>query len=91
MWLSRDTRSDGAVKEVWSWRAALTKRTLIQRQHEDVCPSTGQLERLKNKIEVFFIIKYLMAMEHSLGEGHEDKPHEVKDGNIEAASSITSI
>jgi len=39
----------------------------------------------------FFIIKYLMAMEHSSGEGHEDKPHEVKDGNIEAASSITSI
>ena len=69
----------------------MTKRTLIQRQHEDVCPSTGQLERLKNKIEVFFIIKYLMAMEHSLGEGHEDKPHEVMDGNIEAASSITSI
>ena len=43
------------------------------------------MERLKNKIEVFFIIKYLMAMEHSLGEGHEDKPHEVKDGKIEAA------
>ena len=39
----------------------------------------------------FFILKYLMAMEHSLGEGREDKPYEVKDGNIEAASSITSI
>jgi len=39
----------------------------------------------------FFIIKYLMAMEHSSGEGHEDKPHEVKDGSMEAASSITSI
>jgi hypothetical protein len=56
-----------------------------------LCPSTGQLERLKNKIEVFFIIKYLMVMEHSFGEGHEDKPYKVKDGNIEAASSITSI
>jgi hypothetical protein len=39
----------------------------------------------------FFILKYLMAMEHSFGEGREDKPHDVKDGNIEAASSITSI
>ena len=39
----------------------------------------------------FFIIKYLMVMEHSFGEGHEDKPYKVKDGNIEAASSITSI
>jgi len=49
------TRSDGAVKEAWSRRVAMTTRTLIQNQHEDSCPSTGQLERLKNKINEFFI------------------------------------
>ena len=54
-------------------------------------PSTGQLERLKNKIEVFFIIKYLMVWANPSGGDHEDKPYKVKDGNIEAASSITSI
>jgi len=49
------TRSDGAVKEAWSRRVAMTKRALIQHQHEDLCPRTGQLERLNNKIEEFFI------------------------------------
>ena len=45
------TRSDGAVKEVWSRRVATTKRALIQHQHEELCPSTGLLERLKNMID----------------------------------------
>jgi len=31
-----------------------------------------------------------MVTEHSIGEDHEDKPHEIKDGNIEVASSTTS-
>ena len=39
----------------------MTKRALIKHQHEEVCSGTGLLERLKNKIEEFFIIKYLMV------------------------------
>ena len=54
-------------------------------------PSTGQLERLKNKIEVFFIIKYLMVWANPSGGDHEDKPYKVKVGNREAASSTISI
>jgi len=91
MWPSCDTRSDGAVKEAWSRRVATTEQALIQHQREDLCPSTGQFGTAEEQDQQFFIIKYLMAMEHSSGEGHEDKPQEVKDGNLEAASSITSI
>ena len=39
----------------------------------------------------FFIVKYLMVWANPSGGDHEDKPYKVKDGNIEAASSITSI
>ena len=62
------TRSDGAVKEAWSRRVAMTKRALIQHQDEYLCPSTGLLERLKNKIDEFFIIKYLMIWAYPLEE-----------------------
>ena len=46
----------------------MTKRALIQHQHENLCPIIGLLERLKNKIEEFFITTYLMIWAYPLEE-----------------------